>query len=193
MTMMASTTTKAQIIGHFVAALAAKNPTPGGGAAAAVGASIGAAAATMAAVYTQRKKDKESGAAEKAEKLIASMDLEKLLAAADDDAAAYADLQRSWKDDSISPEKKAAIEARALAVPVSLVETCHEYVVGIKAFLPDCNPNITSDAKVGIHQLAGAARAAYQTALVNSPPPEEKERLRALLNEIRAIEDELLA
>lgn len=189
---MASKTTKAQIIGQFVAALAAKNPTPGGGAAAAVGASIGAAAASMSAAYTQRKKDKESGAAKKAQELISLMNLEKLLDAADDDAAAYADLQRSWNDDSISLEEKAAIEARALAVPVSLVETCHEYVIGIKAFLPDCNPNITSDAKVGIHQLAGAARAAFQTALVNSPSLEEKERLRALLNEIRAIEDELL-
>ena len=43
-----------------------------------------------------------------------------------------------------------------------------------------------------MHQLAGAMRAAYQTALVNSPPPEERERLRALLKEVRDVEDELL-
>mmetsp|Transcript_20077 Transcript_20077/g.24820 ORF Transcript_20077/g.24820 Transcript_20077/m.24820 type:complete len:193 (-) Transcript_20077:51-629(-) len=189
---MASTTTKAQLVGQFVTTLAAKQPTPGGGAAAAVGASIGAAAASMSAAYTQRKKDKESGAAEKASRLMASFDLEKLIDAADEDAAAYADLQRTWKDSSMSPEEKAAIEARALAVPVTLVETCHKHVVDIKSFLPDCNPNITSDAKVGIHQLAGAARAAYQTALVNSPSPDEKERLRSLLMDIRKIEDELL-
>jgi hypothetical protein len=53
-------------------------------------------------------------------------------------------------------------------------------------------PSQTSDAKVGIHQLAGAMRAAYQTALVNSPPPEERERLCSLLNQVRAVEDELL-
>ena len=29
--------------------------------------------------------------------------------------------------------------------------------MAIQAFLPSCNPNITSDAKVGVHQLAGAA------------------------------------
>jgi formiminotetrahydrofolate cyclodeaminase len=196
---MASTTTSTskQLIGQFVTALSAKQSTPGGGAAAAVGAAVGAAAAQMAAAYTTRKKDKESGAAEKAQDLISSMNLEKLLEAADDDAAAYADLQRTWKKDNdgnamVSAEEKALIEARALAVPVSLMETCHEYILSTKTFLPDCNPNITSDAKVGIHQLAGAARAAYQTVLVNSPSVEEKERLRNLLKEIRNVEEELL-
>ena len=89
----------------------------------------------------------------------------------------------------MSADEKKRIEAVALAVPVSLVERCHAHVLAIKTFLPSCNPNITSDAKVGIHQLAGAARAAYQTALVNSPPPDVRERLRALLQELRAIED----
>eukprot|EP00614_Pseudopedinella_elastica_P007008 CAMPEP_0172603648 /NCGR_PEP_ID=MMETSP1068-20121228/23910_1 /TAXON_ID=35684 /ORGANISM="Pseudopedinella elastica, Strain CCMP716" /LENGTH=68 /DNA_ID=CAMNT_0013405463 /DNA_START=30 /DNA_END=236 /DNA_ORIENTATION=+ len=64
--------------------------------------------------------------------------------------------------------------------------------MAIGAFLPDCNPNITSDAKVGIHQLAGAARAAYQTVLVNSPPQEEKDRLKAILLEIAHVEVGLL-
>ena len=32
-------------------------------------------------------------------------------------------------------------------------------------FMPHCNTNITSDAKVGIHMLAGSARAAYQVRL----------------------------
>jgi methenyltetrahydrofolate cyclohydrolase len=179
-------------VSEFVTALAAKQPTPGGGAAAAVGAAIGSAAACMAAAYTTRKKDKESGAAAAAEGLIGTLDINLVLAAADDDAAAYADLQRSWKDSDMSAEEKAAIEARALAVPVALVNRCHTYILAIKDFLPVCNPNITSDAKVGIHQLAGAARAAYQTALVNSPAGDVRERLRTLLSEIRDIEEELL-
>ena len=187
-----ATATSAQQLGKLLVALAAKQPTPGGGAAAAVGAGLGSAAASMAAAYTQRKKDKESGAAAKAEMLVTKLDFNKALQAADEDAAAYGDLQRSWKDTDMTAEEKKAIEARALAVPVSLVELCHDYILSIQAFLPDCNPNITSDAKVGIHQLAGAARAAYQTVLVNSPPQEEKDRLKALLLEIRSIEDALL-
>jgi len=59
-------------------------------------------------------------------------------------------------------EEKAAIEARALSIPTTLVESCHDKIVRIRGFLPHCNENITSNAKVGIHVLAGAARAAYQ-------------------------------
>jgi formiminotetrahydrofolate cyclodeaminase len=150
----------------FLANLAAKQPTPGGGAAAAIGASIGSAAASMAAAYTQRKKDRESGAADRAESLIAAMEIPSLLKAADDDAVAYADLQRTWNEESngMSADEKAAIEARALAIPTNLLVACHSRILQIHDFLPHCNPSITSDAKVGIHQLAGAARAAYQVS-----------------------------
>ena len=176
---------------QFLATLAAKQPTPGGGAAAAVGAAIGNAAASMAAAYTTRKQDSESGAKVKAEALQSAMDVAEFLQAADDDAKAYADLQRTWKE-PMPAEEKAAIEANALAIPTKLVESCHKNIVSIHGFLPYCNTNITSDAKVGIHTLAGAARAAYQTVLVNSPPDEERLRLQALLKEIRDVEDELL-
>jgi formiminotetrahydrofolate cyclodeaminase len=99
---MSTTSTSKQVLGQFITALSTKQPTPGGGAAAAVGAAVGAAAAQMSAAYTQRKKDKESGAAEKANRLIASIQLENFLDAADEDAIAYADLQRTWKDSDMS-------------------------------------------------------------------------------------------
>ena len=89
-------------------------------------------------------------------------------------------------------DRRARIEARALSVPVKLVERCHACVCAVRDFLPSCNPNIQSDAKVGIHLLAGAARSAFQTVLVNSPPPEVGERMRALLAEIREAEDAIL-
>jgi formiminotetrahydrofolate cyclodeaminase len=158
--------TKSLSIEQFLASLAAKNPTPGGGAAAAIGASVGSAAASMAAAYTQRKKDVESGAAEQARALIATLEVTTLLQAADDDAVAYSDLQRTWnKELEISADEKTAIEARALAIPTTILEDCHSRIHQIYDFLPHCNPNITSDAKVGIHQLAGAARAAYQVSI----------------------------
>jgi formiminotetrahydrofolate cyclodeaminase len=184
--------TSKQLLGDFIRALSAKQPTPGGGAAAAVGAAVGGAAARMSAEYTKRKKDKESGAANRADVLIDQIDLDRFLTAADHDAAAYADLQRTWKDGDMSVEEKSEIEARALQVPTVLLEECHSSVMAVKAFLPSCNPNITSDAKVGIHQMAGAARAAYQTVLVNCPSEDEKNRLKGLLRQIRDVEDELL-
>ncbi|KAL3779213.1 hypothetical protein ACHAWO_012857 [Cyclotella atomus] len=185
--------TKSLPIDQFLTALAAKQPTPGGGAAAAVAAAIGNAAASMAAAYTTRKKDVESGAAAMATELITSLDVTSLLLAADEDAEAYAALQRTWKEPDMPADEKSQIEARALAIPTNLVEVCHANIVGIREFLPHCNPNITSDAKVGVHQLAGAARAAYQTVLVNSPSEEEKMRLQKLLKEIRDVEDALLS
>lgn len=182
-----------QSIQDFCDALGSKKPTPGGGASAAVVAAIGAATASMSAFYTQRKKDEESGAAEQARQLISNMDLESLQKMADDDVQAYKDLQSTWKKDcTLSEEEIKEIKDRALRVPTVLLEACHERILLIQDFLPSCNPNITSDAKVGIHQLAGSARSAYQTVLVNSPSAEEKERLWSLLLEIDQIEQDLL-
>ncbi|KAH8048704.1 hypothetical protein JL722_12324 [Aureococcus anophagefferens] len=79
----------------FVAALSAKQPTPGGGAAAALAAALGDASGAMACVYTQRKKDRERGVFDKAKAsgdLLTASALSDV-AAADADAAAYAALQ----------------------------------------------------------------------------------------------------
>lgn len=181
-------------IGAFCSQLAAKVPTPGGGAAAAVSAALGSAAACMSAAYTQRKKDVDNGAAVLAKMLSAKLEQGALdaLAAGDADAAAYAALQRSWKDSDMAAEQRAAIEAEALRVPVDLIRLCHRHVEAIEAFIPHCNPQITSDAKVGIHLLAGAARAAFQTALVNKPSEADTNSLRRLLEDIRAAEDRAL-
>lgn len=189
---MVGAPTGTQQIGQFVTDLAAKLPTPGGGAAAAISASIGAAAAVMSAAYTSRKKDIASGNAEFARKLTESVDLNELISLADEDAVAYAALQRTWKEKDMSPEEKAQIEAAALAVPVKLTTLCHKHIAAIRDFLPKCNEKITSDAKVGIHGLAGAARAAYQTALVNEPGDETKKQLNAMLFDIQRWEDEIL-
>ena len=48
----------------------------------------------MSAAYSQRAKDVESGAAKHAVELIATLDIQACLKAADEDAKAYADLQR---------------------------------------------------------------------------------------------------
>lgn len=178
---------------QFCRDLAAQQPTPGGGAAAAVSAAMGAAAAHMAAAYTQRPKDVASGAAAHADTCRQCMDIAALLETAHADAAAYQALQRTWKKDcAMTQTEIQAIQAQALHVPTQLVEACHARIQAIQKFWPHCNPNITSDAAVGIHLLAGAARAAYQTVLVNRPPAEHKARLVTLLQEIQQIEMDLL-
>jgi methenyltetrahydrofolate cyclohydrolase len=214
---MNTTETEHVTVGEFCTQLAQKQPTPGGGAAAAVAAAVGSAAAHMAAAYTQRKTDETSGAADHARILQAIVSratattlesessssvssstppsFSSMLAVADDDARAYRLLQTTWKPDSktiLTKEELLAIRDEALRVPTDLVISCHAQMNAIVAFLPHCNPHITSDAKVGLHLLAGAARAAYQTALVNIPPPELKEKLDILLWEMRDMEDNIL-
>ena len=84
------------------------------------------------------------------------------------------------------------IEETFVAILTVLLETCHTNVLAIRDFLPHCKPNITSDVKAGIHQLAGSACAAYKTVLVNGPSLDEKKRIHVLLKEIRDLEDELM-
>ena len=184
-------TISCQQIGKFVQALAARQSTPGGGAAAAVGAAIGAGAAQMAAVVTNHSTHVNLEAAVHAKQLLDAISLEGILQLADDDVKAFADLQRSCAMD-VPLDDKVYIKARALAVPSNLLEQCHGLILQIQQFLPYCNQSIVSDAKVGIHQLAGAARAAYQTALINQPTEMEKRRLQILLREIQHVEDEIL-
>ncbi|KAL7469738.1 hypothetical protein ACHAXS_010763 [Conticribra weissflogii] len=192
---MTSNTLKSLPLEQILTSLSAKQPTPGGGASAALTAAIGAATAQMSAAYTSRKKDKDSGAHDKAQALLSrSLPVHSFLQSADDDVAAYADLQRTWRETAatMGEDEKRTIEQRALRVPTELLEDCHRSIVDIVDFLPFCNENITSDAKVGIHQLAGAARAAFQTVLVNRPGREERRRLEKLLREIGRLEDEIL-
>jgi len=194
-TKVTSAFTAEQAIGRFVEALGAKKPTPGGGAAAALAASLGVASGAMAAIYTTRKKDEESGTAEEARALAASLQkaAAQCLALADDDASAYTALQATWKKDSgHTEEEKARIAVDALNVPVTLMRLCCNEAAAVANFLRRCNPNIVSDAYVSLHLLAGAGRAAYQTALVNKPPQGIVEELRELLDELARLETQVL-
>jgi methenyltetrahydrofolate cyclohydrolase len=151
----------------LIGALAERTPVPGGGAAAAIAAALGCAAGAMAARYTTGPKY----AAIEAE----ARNFGELLAAAaqdctrlgDADAVAYAAVgaARKTKDATAIAES----EQRAAAVPADLLALCAQHAAGLAAFIPTCNPYLVSDVKVGIHLLAGAGRAAWQTLLVNRP------------------------
>ncbi len=159
----------ANTIGDFARDLAARTPAPGGGAAAAIAAALGAAAGAMAARYTTGPRFPAVHA--QAEALASLLDAAAVgfLAAADADATAYAAVgaARKAKDAAAT----AAAEERARAVPAGLLADCAAHAVALRGFLAACNPHLVSDVKVGIHLLAGAGRAAWQTVLVNHPGP----------------------
>ena len=67
----------------------------------------------------------------------------------------------------------AAIQAKALAVPTSVLKACAAAANDLVTFIPRCNPTIVSDALAAIHLLAGAGRAAWRAILINQPTPEQ--------------------
>jgi formiminotetrahydrofolate cyclodeaminase len=154
-------------ISDLIGALAARTSTPGGGAAAAIAAALGCAAGAMATRYTAGAKYAavETAAQQLGDLLLlAARDCIRL---GDADAEAYAAVTsaRKAKDSAAT----AVAEQRAGAVPADLLATCAQHATELARFMANCNPYLLSDVKVGIHLLAGAGRAAWQTLLVNHP------------------------
>jgi formiminotetrahydrofolate cyclodeaminase len=161
-------TTSELPIAGFLSMLAARTPAPGGGAAAAVAAALGCATGAMAARYTTGPKwaDREADAAALGDRLDALA--QRLALSADADAAAFSAVQAARK--AKDPAAIASAEATALAVPAALISDCANAAHDLAAFRPHCNPHLVSDVDAGIALLAGAARAAFATLLINQPP-----------------------
>lgn len=160
----------ASTVDALVAALGERTPVPGGGAAAAIAAALGCAAGAMAARYTSGPKHAavETEARAFADLLGNAATACEHLGDADAEAYAAVGAARKTKDAAVIAEA----ERRAGAVPADLLALCAQHAAGLAAFIPTCNPWLVSDVKVGIHLLAGAGRAAWQTLLVNKPATE---------------------
>jgi len=175
----------------FLAALAARQPSPGGGAAAALAAALGAAAGAMAARYTTGAT--WAAVSAEAEALAQSLDASLVEAQrlADEDAAAFAAYQaaKTAKDAAAL----AAATARSLAAPWWLLQLCSTQAQALAAFFPRCNPRLRSDVAVGVHLLAGAGRAAWQTLLVNQPDATLTAQARVCLAQLSAAETQVTA
>jgi formiminotetrahydrofolate cyclodeaminase len=132
-----------------------------------VAAALGCAAGAMAARYTTGPRWAAVGA--RAEAIAQALDeaASACLRFGDADALAYAALTAARKS---KDEAAIATASRsALGVPLELLAACARQAAALADFLPACNPQLASDVKVGIHLLAGAGRAAWQTLLVNQP------------------------
>jgi formiminotetrahydrofolate cyclodeaminase len=149
----------------------------------------------MACAYTTRSKDEQTGAAAAARALSEQLSraAQSCLELADRDAQAYERLQATWrKDHGLEEREVAAIRREALEVPMTLLRECHAQAAAVRAFLPRTNPGIVSDSFVSLHLLAGAGRAAYQTALVNQPDEAARDEMQRLLSDLGAFEKDLL-
>lgn len=175
-----------QTIASFVAALSARQPTPGGGASAAVTAAIACATAAMACRYTTG--EKWAAVSAEAEALVQQLDRwrDDALRFADADATAYAAVGVAKKTKDVV--LVAAANEAAAAVPAGLIALCGKAAEACAYFRPRCNPWLVSDVDTALHLLAGAGRAAERTLLINQPSQASIDQARHTLSALSAAE-----
>lgn len=153
-------------VGDFLEAVASGTATPGGGAVAAVSGAAGAALGEMVCANT----DADDGAlAEARGELAASRT--RLLALADDDVGAVADLMDAYGDGDDAVQ---AASERAAEVPLAVAEACLAVLRSAAVAVERGNPNAAPDGVVGAYLAHAALRASVYTVEVNLPGVEDE-------------------
>jgi methenyltetrahydrofolate cyclohydrolase len=181
----------------FIELLGSATPSPGGGAASAVAASCGAALVSMVAALSADRPKYAPFAASHGRHGAAGRELAgRLLALADEDAAAYAAFAAALKLPRDTDEQKAArtaairASARVAAdVPLRTVEACREVVVASAALAGRSNLNAASDLAVASRLVEAAAHGAAENVIVNLPSLGDE----AAADELRGRVETLLA
>jgi len=164
-------------VGDFAERLASSEPVPGGGSASAIAAALGGSLVAMVAALSEgRPKYAEheamygpTGAAGRALR-------DRLLALADEDAAAYGAFAAARK---LPRETDAEREVRATAMrvaaraaaeaPLRCVEACRDVVAAAEALAGRSNVNASSDVAVAALLGEAGARGAAANVLINLP------------------------
>ena len=164
-----------QTIAEFVERLASSAPVPGGGSASAITGALGAALVRMVVALSLDKPkyaayDRTLREADE----IAARSLDRLLALADEDAAAYAALSVAFKMPKTTPEEEArrrsAIHAaarQAALAPLQVLHECFDVLVEAEAIAGRSNLNARSDAATAASLAEAGARGAAANVLIN--------------------------
>jgi formiminotetrahydrofolate cyclodeaminase len=176
----------------FTQALASHQPTPGGGSAAAVAAALGASLTSMVARISMGRPATAQHAALHTEALAASEAARaRFLQLAADDAAAYSvyrearRLPHATEDETASRAVASREAARgAAAVPLAVVQACHQQVDLIERLAGRTLAAVASDLDVAALLLESAARGAAANVLVNLPAVEDEAHSAAVTTEV---------
>jgi formiminotetrahydrofolate cyclodeaminase len=180
----------------FLDVLSSPSPSPGGGAASAVAAACGAALVAMVASLSADRPKYAAYTASHARHGAAGRNLAaRLLALADEDAAAYAAFAAALKLPRGTDEEKAARSAAirasarvAAEVPLQTVEACRDVVAASEALAGRSNLNSASDLAVAARLVEAAAHGAAENVFVNLPSLSDE----ALADELRGRVEALL-
>lgn len=173
----------ATTVGGFLSDLAAKQPVPGGGAAAGVVVATAAGLASMVVAYSIGRKALAEHAAE-LESIAARLETlrTEALAAAEDDARAYADLQSLWgldKEDPRRVERWAAAVEAAIEAPRSIMTIAVE-ILQISERLEDrSNRMLRSDLAIAAVLADAGHRSAAANVRINLPLLDDPSRAAA--------------
>ncbi len=160
-------------VAQFLDELAAKTPIPGGGAAASLTGALASALASMVVAYSLGKKNLadhqpvlEAAAAELVERR------ERFLSLAEEDAAAYAELNAALRLDKADPLRLAGLEraSRAsIAAPMRTLEHADALLRLCETLSVITNKNLRSDLGIAAALASSAACACHWNIAVNAP------------------------
>lgn len=160
-------------IGAFLNSLASKAPAPGGGAAAPVVGATGCAAGEMAIAYSIGRKSLASRR-EELERAAGALRAcrERLLALADEDAAAFERLGPLLSLAADDPRRAAELPGAARAAigaPLEVIGQCVAALRAVAGLEGALNPHLKSDMGIGAELMEAAARASRWNVAVNAP------------------------
>ena len=164
-------------ISEFAAALASPAPVPGGGAASAISAAFAAALVRMVvALSVDKPKYATYDATLRRAEDVASRAQDRLLALADEDAAAYARLAAAFKMPRETAEEQGTRQTAirsgardAALAPFQVLQECWDVLAAAESVAGRSNVNARSDASTAASLAEAAARGAAANVLINLP------------------------
>ena len=172
-----------QSIRGFLDELASSAPTPGGGSAGALVGAVGAALLAMVGNLTAGKKGYEAVDGSM-RALVAESDRLRgeLVRLADEDVRVFGEVMGAYRmpraDDEERAARRAAIQGAlraATAAPLALARVCSEVIALAATAAEEGNPNVVSDAGVGVVAAHAALRAAALNVWINAGSIEDRE------------------